>query len=211
MYYNIKNLNSKNFDFFPDILNSNVDIFCFYETHHLDKFYFIKLQNIYTWCDQPGTMFTRRGRAKGGIICGWRNSYVSYNILDEGVIGLTFIRNALKCYFWFLYFGPGAAYDSQCTEFFQSIASDQIPVIIAGDLNSRVKENSVRSKDRCNRDLKVNKRGRKLVALLNEMGFEIGNGCTPVDKDGSFSFVHRNGRDCSVNDFLIFRNICVES
>jgi len=172
------------------------------------------LQNIYTLCDQPGTKFTKRGRAKGGIICGWRkclDSYVSYNILDEGVIGLTFIRSAFKCYFWFLYFGPGTAYDSQWTEFFQSIASDQTPVVIARDLNSRVGENSVGSKDRCSRDLKVNKRGRKLVALLNEMGFEIGNGCTPGDEDGSFTFVHRNGRDCSVNDLLIFRNIRVES
>lgn len=84
-------------------------------------------------------------------------------------------------------------------------------LMIIGDLNARIgQENIAQSQkgvntteNRTSRDLKMNVRGKKVIEMCFEFGFDILNGKTKGDEDGEFTYVSKNG--ASVIDLALVR------
>ena len=213
MFYNINNLGSKTCDFFKDVLKQNCDIFCFAETHHLKQCKTFGMSERYSFWDQKGTKFAKKGRAKRGMMVAWKKKFdadIDVQICGVNVIkvSLKFIGNRYDIYF--AYFGPESVFDSKCIEFFESVRYEERSVAILGDLNARLGElSTLEEQGRQSKDSKVNRRGRLLIDELALGGYEIANGNSLGDEVGNFSFVHRNGVSKSVLDYAVFKNVTI--
>lgn len=78
-------------------------------------------------------------------------------------------------------------------------------VIIVGDFNARIGEEEGNEKEgwevgRKNKDKKKNKKGRKFIELIEEIGEHILNETTKGDKAGEFTYVGL--RESSVIDYI---------
>ena len=214
MYYNINNLRHQKCDFFEDILNLNVDLFCFAETQHSSNANVHMLREKYNLYDVPGTKTSNKGRAKGGFVLGWLKMYdtlmnISY-IPDHGIRVNLSIRK-FKFQVIFVYFNPSVIYDDVCEKLVREIGDDNTASIIMGDFNARLGFENTSEVDRNSEDSKVNRRGKRIIQALRVGGFCIANGLIQGDVNGTTTFLHRNGNSTCVNDFLFYKKIDVST
>lgn len=108
-----------------------------------------------------------------------------------------------------IYWRPGKMYDlylDTLTEIIEDLSGEygEYPVILGGDFNSRighsnqlsseVTENSCLLSYRDSLDSIFNKRGKKLVEMMEESGMIVFNGRSPSDFPAQFTFISQQGR-----------------
>ena len=207
MFWNVAGLGNKDPEFWNAIVN--YDFVGLVETWVEEK-NFGKWKNIlpkhYRWKWRPATKENIKGRAKGGILTGIRSEYEEEKskITDEEMQERIIILNREKWKIITIYNPNGKEFTlKKLDENVEEIGEDCL--IIGGDLNARTgEEGNISEKEedvRKSKDNILNAEGKKLLELVRNRGWYIGNGRWKGDEHGEFTFVGANGR--SVIDYVI--------
>lgn len=167
------------------------------------------LPNSFNWCSQHAERDKKKGRAKGGIIMGIRKRLGEIEV-ESNVNRMQERRLRVEGEIWRIltvYNGIGMkslkkALENKIGELEEGI------LCIGGDFNARLRTeggrwegDEIENRVRASKDKIINGEERELLSLVEERGWEIGNGNAKGDKEGERMYI--GGRGESMVDYLI--------
>lgn len=166
------------------------------------------------WVPAKKTNRSGPGRPSEGSVLGIKNNMLlNAKLLEHSGYTLVELRiREVKYYILPVYLNDSKwqpAFDElKC--FLNEVNHENL--IIIGDLNARIGRENITgesellehlSDNRKSKDTKIDKRGKDLIELCYEYGFNICNGCTKGDEEGELTYINANGG--SVIDLGLFR------
>lgn len=212
LFWNIAGLRKKENDFWEYI--KKFDVIGMTETW-LEEDGWKKLEermpNEFVWRCQAAVRDKKKGRAKGGIITGVRKGMQEgeeSKIKETGMLERKIIIGEGKWRIITVYSG-GIKETRKSIETAIKLTEEE-RLIIGGDFNARMGEKGKRigmdqmsgkNRRRETKDKKEDARGRELVNMIEERGWDVLNGNTVGDEKGEYTYVGPRGE--TVIDYVV--------
>lgn len=207
IYWNIAGMKKKGREFWNHIERFDVIGLCetWMEEREWEKTR-SKLPSEFIWKCQYAERDKRRGRAKGGIVTGVRRRMEE--IADDNVNGVH--ERRIDGEIWrILTVYKGGSMKALRKSLERMIGErEKENLCIGGDFNARIggkgrKYEGGENEElgRNSKDKVINSEGKEMLGMLEERGWEVGNGNTSGDEEGEWTYIGSGG--VSVVDYVL--------